>query len=452
VARIARWCFRNRYIVIVTWVVGLVVLGGSAAAAGSGYNDSFSLPGTESAKALELLQRSFPSQSGDSDTIVWHVDQGSVNDRPTRQRITAMLGEVGRTEHVAAVQSPYGEQGSAQISRDGRTAYAMVIFDGQVEEVPASAYEKVIDTAQAARAEGLQVELGGQGIARSQEPETSTSEAVGVIGAAVVLLIAFGSLLSTLLPLISAVLALGVSLAAVGLLAHVINIATFSPTLATLIGLGVGIDYALFVITRHRNGIKAGRTPEDAAVTSLNTSGRAVLFAGATVCVALLGLLVLQVSFLNGVAVAAALTVLFTMAAATTLLPALLGVIGMRVLSRRERRRLAAEGPHDAHAEGWWPRWAALVERRPLGLAALATVVMVVVAGPFLSLRLGSSDQGNDPASSTTRKAYDLLAEGFGPGFNGPLQLVAETPGPAPTRPTCGRCPRRCEPHLGSPL
>ena len=188
----------------------------------------------------------------------------------------------------------------------------------------------------------------------------------------------------------------------------------------------MGIDYALFIVTRHRRGLQAGLPPEEAAAQALNTSGRAVLFAGSTVCIALLGILVLGVGFLNGLAVASALTVVFTVLAAVTLLPALLGVFKMRVLSRRQRRRLAAGAPAPGSA-GLWARWSGTVERRPAVLASAATAVMVLLAIPVLSLRLGSSDQGNDPSSTTTRQAYDLLAEGFGPGFNGPLMLVAQT-------------------------
>ena len=221
-------------------------------------------------------------------------------------------------------------------------------MDGEqpIADVPKSAYDKLIATAEDARGDGLRVELGGSGIQQAtQQPGGGPSEFIGFIAAAVVLAIAFGSLWATLLPLFTAVLALGCGLSLTGLLAHVIDIATFSPTLATLIGLGVGIDYSLFVVTRHRNAIKAGRDPEAACIRALNTSGRAVLFAGATVIVALLGLLVLGVSFLNGVAVASAIVVLTTMTAAVTLIPALLGMIGMRVLSRKERRRLEAERP-----------------------------------------------------------------------------------------------------------
>ncbi len=240
------------------------------------------------------------------------------------------------------------------------------------------------------------------------------------------LFIAFGSLFAMLLPIFTALLALTAGLSAASLLAGPINIATFAPTLAALIGIGVGIDYALFIVTRHRNAIIAGKSPEEALALALNTSGRAVLFAGTTVCIAILGLLLLGVSFLNGVAVATALTVLCTMLAAVTLLPAFLGIIRMKVLSRKERRRLSEEGPHEVYAVGFWARWSALIQRHPKRLAIAAAALMIVIAIPFFSLRLGSSDAGNDPTSKTTRQAYDLLADGFGPGFNGPLQLVTQ--------------------------
>jgi putative drug exporter of the RND superfamily len=438
-AGLARWCFRHRFRVIAIWIVGLVALGVASQAVGDRYNDSFSLPGTESTRALELLQDAFPSQSGDSDTIVWHTAQGSVRDAAVRDRIEAMLDRVGREARVDGVDSPYTQAGARQISRDGRTAYATVRFDDLADQIPKEDFQRVIDTAQDARTDGLQVELGGNGIQQAQQQPPSSSEGIGLLAAAIVLFVAFGSLLAMLLPLVTTVLALGAALSMAGLLASLFNIATFAPTLAALIGLGVGVDYALFIVTRHRNGIKAGRTPEDAVAVALDTSGRAVLFAGATVCVALLGLLVLRVSFLNGVAIAAAQTVLFTVLAAVTLVPALLGVIGIRVLSRRERRLLEAEGPRETHAEGFWARWAAFVSRHPAALAAGAVALMLVLTIPFLSLRLGSSDAGNDPTNTTTRKAYDLLAAGFGPGFNGPLQLVAKTPGGSSDKPTLQR-------------
>jgi RND superfamily putative drug exporter len=428
-APLARWCFSHRFPVLALWIAGLVLLGGLSQAAGDQYSDSFSLPGTESTRALELLQKSFKQQSGDTDQIVFHVADGSVEDPEVQQRIQAMLDKVAKGPNVVSVVSPYDEAGAAQISKDGRTAYATVNMDGLPQDIPKESYDKLIDTAQDARAPGLRVELGGSGIQQAQQqPPGGAAEFGGVILAGVVLFIAFGSLFSTLLPLVCAMLALGAALATDGLLAGAFNIATFAPQLATLIGLGVGIDYALFILTRHRNGIKAGRTPLEAAQIALDTSGRAVLFAGGTVCVALLGLLLIGVQFLNGVAIAACVAVLFTMLSACTLMPALLGIIGIRALSRRERRRLEREGAHETHAVGFWARWSAFVQRRPVPLAIAATLVMLALAIPFLSLRLGSSDAGNDPQKFTTRQAYDLLASGFGPGFNGQLQLVAQNP------------------------
>ena len=231
---------------------------------------------------------------------------------------------------------------------------------------------------------------------------------------------------------------------AIAPLTHAMSVVSLAPILGALIGLGVGIDYALFIVTRYRRGLQSGLTPEEAAVKAIDTSGRAVLFAGITVGIALLGIVVLGLSFLNGLAVACALAVAFTMAAAVTLMPALLGVFRMRVLSRRQRRRLAGQVTA-LGSNGLWARWSGTVERRPAVLAVAAAAVMVILAIPVLSVRLGSSDQGNDPSSATTRQAYELLAEGFGPGFNGPLLLVAHTSSPtdvAALRPLEARLPQ----------
>ena len=432
-AALARWCFQRRAWVLVAWLALLVLLGVLSRTAGSTYSNTLTVPGTGSTTALNLLEQAFPGHAGDQDTIVWRASPGSARAPAVRARITAMLGKVAAAPSVASVISPYSARGATQISRDGTIAYATVVFDAQAANLSTPDVNRVIHLAEAARGPGVQVELGGPAIGNAVRPSVSISAVVGVAAAAVVLFIAFGSLLAMLLPLAVAIAALASGLLTAGLVSHAVSIPSIGPTLATLIGLGVGIDYALFVVTRHRNHIKAGMSPQDAAARALSSSGRAVLFAGTTVCIALLGMLVLNVSYVSGLGVAAAITVLFTMAAATTLLPALLGFLGMRVLSRRERRRLAAAGFAPDGTAGWWARWAAFVQRHPVPLAAVAVAVMVVLAIPVLSLRLGSSDAGNDPASSTTRQAYDLLAEGFGPGFNGPLQLVATTGSPADT-------------------
>ncbi len=419
---LARWCFTHKWHVLAAWLAALVVLGGISASVGTGYTDDFTLSGTESTDAFDLLRKSFPAQSNDQNQIVFAADDIQAE----QSRIEATLEKVEALDAVDAVDE-------LQVAPEGGVAFATVTMDGEqpLIDVKAADYEKLIDTAQAGAGDGLEVELGGNGIQQAQfnEQEGGGTEFLGFAAAAIILLIAFGSFFAMLLPLLTAALSLGTALSAAGLLAHLLDIATFAPQLASLIGLGVGIDYALFVVTRHRNAIKAGRTPEEACVRALSTSGRAVLFAGATVVVALMGLLVLGVSFLNGVAVAASITVLTVMAAAVTLMPAFLGMFGMRVLSRRERGRLEEEGPKDPKLEGVWPRWAAFVQRRPWPLAAVALLVMIVLAIPALDLRLGAADAGQDPSDTTTRQAYDLLAEGFGPGFNGTLQIVARTPG-----------------------
>jgi RND superfamily putative drug exporter len=430
---IARWCIGHRFVVIAAWVIVLIGLSALALAAKSDYNNSFSLPGTGSTTAQQLLARTVPAQSGDSDTIVWRVHTGTVRAPTVVARMSGVLSRISKFPEVAAVTSPYGPAGAAQISHDGRIAYATVGFTRQAGNLAGADIKRVIDAADAAREPGLDVQLGGQAIGNTEQAPLSVSSTVGVLAAAVVLFIAFGSLLAMLLPLITAIAGVVSGLMGIALLTHAVNVVDIAPILGALIGLGVGIDYALFIVTRHRRGLEAGLSLQDATVTAIDTSGRAVLFAGSTVCVCMLGILVLGFGFLNGLAIACALTVACTVLAALTLLPALLGVFGLRVLSRRQRRRLGAQpGPAAAQeASGAWTRWADTVQRRPAALATVAAVVMLVLALPVLHLRLGISDQGNDPASSTTRQAYDLLADGFGPGFNGPLVLVAQASSPA---------------------
>lgn len=421
---LARWCYRHRLVVLFLWVGAVVGLGVAGTSAGADYANSFSLPNTDSKRAYDLMEKAFPQSAGDTDTVVWRTDEGSVRDADVRERIEPALREIAAMDGVGEVTSPYAAADPGQISRDGRTAYAVVTFGERANNVPIGLIEDVVDTAKAAERDGLQVELGGQAIARTQEPPTGLAELVGIAAAAVVLFLAFGSLLAMLLPLIVAVAALGAGLMSVNLLSHVTDVPEVAPLLGSLIGLGVGIDYALFIVTRHRRGLLRGMDPEESAVAALNTSGRAVLFAGGTVCVALAGMLVMNLRFLDGVVIATSVTVVLGVVAAVTLLPALLSLFGMRVLSRRQRRGLAADGVPADNPRTLAARWARQVQRRPRTVAALALAVMAVLALPVLSIRLGATDQGNHPASTTTRQAYDLLAEGFGPGFNGPLQVV----------------------------
>jgi RND superfamily putative drug exporter len=432
-ATLARWFYRHRRLVVAAWAAALVALVVASRVAGSDYRDSFSLPNTDSQSAYDLLARNFPQQAGESDTIVWKALSGTVDDAAVHARIDPMLASVGTSAQVRSVTSPYTDAGRQQLSADRTVAFATVTFNGRGNDIATANVQRVVDTAQSAASPAVQVELGGATIARaSQSNALGSSALIGVIAAAVILFIAFGSVLAMALPLVTAGVALGAALSLIGLLSHTIPIAAFSSSLTLLIGLGVGVDYALFVVTRHRANLRRGMSIEDAVVNALDTSGRAVLFAGTTVCIALLGLLVLRVSFLDGVAIAAAIGVAMTMLAAVSLLPALLGFLGVRALSRRQRRGLAATSPGGAaDAGGFWYRWARGIQRRPLPMALLAVAVMGTLAVPFFSIRLGVTDQGNDSTSLTTRRAYDLLNQGFGPGFNGPLQVAAAVPSPA---------------------
>jgi putative drug exporter of the RND superfamily len=427
--KLARWSFSHRRVVLAIWLVAVIGLTVIHSAAGSAYKDSFKLSGTESADAQALLKQSSPQVSGDVDHIVIATEEGkSITDPSVEPGITAMLKKVAKLPHVGSIASPYAPGAAAQISKDGRIAYATVTFDEAANELPLSAIERVVTVAQDAAHEGVEVQLGGQAIGQTNKPGISGT-AFGFLAAAIVLFLVFGSLFAMLMPLLTAGFALGSGVAVIGLLSHAITMASFSSELSLLIGLGVGVDYALFIVTRFRQGLLRGLGPEDAVADALDTSGRAVLFAGITVCIALLGMFTLGVSFLYGVAIAASLVVAMTVLAALTLLPALLGFAGTRILGRKTRRALAESGSlSDGDESQAWRRWAGVLQRRPALFAAAAAVLLLVIAIPFLSIRLGSSDEGNDPSSTTTRKAYDLLAEGFGAGFNGPLQLVAAVP------------------------
>ena len=428
-AALARWCVRHRLVAVLLWLLAFGGVSAAAAVTGSAYSNDYEAPGTQSGRAMQLLQDGFPGFGGDSDTVVWHTTSGTVRAADVEQTMTETLDKIADLPGIASVAGPYEGQGTGRISADGHTAYATVTFDDRAEDIKKPEAEAVVRTAEAARADGLQVELGGSAIGLTESAGGHLAEVVGVVVAAAVLFLAFGSLAASMLPIATALVSVGTAYGAIVLLGHAMTVADFAPMLGMLIGLGVGIDYALFIVTRHRRGLKRGLSVTEAVTGAVATTGRAVVFAGATVCIALLGMLILRLSFLNGVAIAASLTVVLTVAASVTLLPALLTFIGPRALSRRERRHLEERGPQPELPTGFAHRWSAFVERHPKVLGIVALVVMTVLALPTLSLHLGTSDQGNDPRTSTTRQAYDLLADGFGPGVNGPLTVVTRVDG-----------------------
>ena len=427
---LARFCFAHRRWVLLAWVVALVAVIAIESGAGAAYKDNFSLTGTQSFDAVTLLQRSAPKASGDRDQIVIAVKNGKVTDPAVRAQVEPVLAKVATLPHVSAVTSPYGPTGAKQISPSGQIAFANVQFDILANKLSNAQAKNFVSTVTSSSGHGVDFEVEGQ-VARQANNNGAGGTLIGALAALVVLFLVFGSFLAAVLPLITAGFALGIGIAMIGLLSQVIDMASFSAELSLLIGLGVGVDYALFIVTRYRQGLLRGHSAEQAVMESLDTSGRAVMFAGIIVCIAMLGMFALGVSFLYGVAVAASVAVAFTVVASLTLLPALLGFFGPRVLRRRERRQLREGRLRTTDESPRWARWSDQLQRRPALFAIGATLLMCLLAVPFLSMRLGSADAGSDPASSTTRKAYDLLAKGFGPGYNGPLQLVAQINSPA---------------------
>ncbi len=341
---------------------------------------------------------------------------------------------------MTTISSPYSTQGARQIAPSGRVAFANVTFDVQPSKIAQPEAQSFVSQITSASGGGVEYEVGGQiaNNGRSQR-RGRTASASGSSPRRWCCSLVFGSVLAMALPLLAAGVSLGTGIAVIGLLSHAIDMASFSSQLALLIGLGVGVDYALFIVTRYRQAVLRGLSGEDATLEALDTSGRAVMFAGLIVCIAMLGMFALGVSFLYGVAIAAAVAVAFTVLAALTLLPALLGLFGRLVLRRRDRRALREGRRTIGDESAAWARWVGWMQRRPWAFALAAAAVMIIIAIPFFGMRLGSADAGSDPAGSTTRKAYDLLAEGFGPGYNGPLQLVAQVRSPA----QAGRVPPR---------
>ena len=423
---LATWVTGHRKTVIACWVLALIAVGAIAKSAGEDFTEEFRLPASDSQQAFDLLQSKFPAQSGDSAQIVYRARQG-VEAPAVKRRMEGAFARIEAKPHVSEVASPYARGGAAAVSADGKIGYATVQFNVASDKFAAGEVESIVAIAERAGGDGIAVALGGQPVEEViADEEEDLSFLIGLLAAIAILLITFGSAVAMGLPILTALFALGVGLSLVGLGTHVFDTAAFAPVLAAMIGLGVGIDYALFIVTRFRSALATGLEPREAAIRAVDTAGRAVLFAGITVIIALLGMWLLGISFLYGVAMAAAFAVLFTMIAALTLLPALLASVGHRI----NRLRIPGYGRRGGSADGgWWARWSRQIQRHPVHWALLSGLLLIALCIPTFSLRLGTNDAGTDPQGTTTREAYDLLAAGFGPGFNGPFTMVAELPG-----------------------
>ncbi|MGZ3115980.1 MMPL family transporter [Streptomyces sp. H62] len=453
--KLGRLAFRRRHFVALIWVALLTLAGVGAASAPPAGTTSFSIPGTEAQKAFDLLEERFPGQSADGATarVVFKAPSGEkMTDAGHRATVEKAVADLADGSEVASVADPY--QGKA-VSKDGAIAYASVRYDVSGMELEESTKDALEDAAQQARDAGLTVEVGGDAL--QAVPHTGATEIIGIAVAAVVLVITFGSLVAAGLPLLTALIGVGIGVSSITALASALELGSTTSILAMMIGLAVGIDYALFIVSRYRAELAEGREREDAAGRAVGTAGSAVVFAGLTVVIALVGLAVVNIPMLTKMGIAAAATVAIAVLIALTMVPALLGYAGRRVKPTGAKGRLlggarkkdaaknaakdaAKDGTKDAakdaaKAQGGpakanlGTRWASFVVRRPLAVLLLGVVGLGAAAIPAASLELGLPDDGSQPTSTTQRRAYDLLSEGFGPGFNGPLMVVVDAKG-----------------------
>ncbi|MEU9625961.1 MMPL family transporter [Streptomyces luteogriseus] len=430
--KLGRLSFRRRHFVALIWVALLTLAGAGAASAPAAGNSSFSIPGTEAQKAFDLLEQRFPGTSADGATarVVFKAPSGEkMTDPGNKATVQDTVKELSDGSEVVRVTDPY--QAKA-VSKDGTIAYAQVSYKVSGMELDDAAKDALKDSAQDARKAGLTVEIGGDAL--QAVPHTGSSEIIGIAVAAVVLVITFGSLVAAGLPLLTALIGVGIGVSAITGLASALDLGSTTSTLAMMIGLAVGIDYALFIVSRYRAELAEGREREEAAGRAVGTAGSAVVFAGLTVVIALVGLSVVNIPMLTKMGIAAAGTVAIAVLIALTMIPALLGFAGRKVKPMGEKGKLPGRAKkQDEPGEQGKPakpnlgtRWASFVVRRPLAVLLLGVIGLGAAAIPATSLELGLPDDGSQPTSTTQRRAYDLLSEGFGPGFNGPLMVVVD--------------------------
>ena len=413
--RLADIAYRRRGRMVLAWIAALAATLVIAPQLAGDFDADFGTKGSESEAVATLLNQRFDGRSGETITVAWEAPAGAT--RPdVEKRVDAFLARADRLPGIAGAEQP-------RVSRDGTIAVADLQLDRRGWDVPQQTGKDLIELADRASGNGLQIALGGGAIGNAEDG--GSPEGVGMAAAAVVLLLAFGSIVAAGLPLAVALFGLGISASLMGVLAALIEVPDFAPAVAGLIGIGVGVDYALLVLTRFRSAMEAGAHPRDAVVEAVETAGRSVLIAGTTVLISVLGLFFMNVSYLRGVALSTSLAVLVVMAASITLLPALLAVAGRKV----NRLRIPVLGRGTLNGDTTpAARWSHAVQRRPWVAALVAAAAILALTAPILDLRLGFPDEGNDREGTTTRTAYDMVARGFGPGANGPLLLASTSP------------------------
>ncbi len=417
--RWARFAHRRRGRVITIWVAALVGLIALSAMYGGEYDSGFSIPGTESQDAVDKLEDRFPARAGADADLVFESEAG-VEDPATRTRVEQVLADVAAIPGVSSVESPYESEGF--IAEGGTIARGVVHFEEEGADIGKENIDRLFTVVDGASSDGLRVEAGGDAVYWNEEPDFS-SEWIGLVFAAFILLIAFGSVVAMGLPLGAALFGLGTGFSIIALGANVLDFPDFSPQFAAMIGIGVGIDYSLLVVTRYREGLHTGLDVEESVVKALTTSGRAVIFAGIVVAISFLGLWVMGLPFVGALGTAGAIVVIVSVLVALTLMPALLSLSGHRIDRWRVPMLHSTEGVDKS--SGWY-HMAKGIQRRPLPVFIGSAAVLLVMAIPILDMNLGFTDAGNQPSRYHSRQAYDLLAEGFGPGFNGPTLIVAD--------------------------
>ena len=430
-SRIAAFSARRKALVIGVWLVLLVGLGFASHSAGTKYSSSAEVAGSDSAAANDVMARSFSEELPDASPVVFHTESGKVTEADNRQVIEASLKELSEADNVASVSNPY-EEGSTTVSRDGKTAYATMLPSNGLGDLSVEEAEQILDAA-AKPAEGsdVQVEAGGQLGTKISKPETKSSELIGIAAAMLILVLVFGTVTAMALPIAVAIFGLICGLSIVSLLGHVVSVPDVAPTVATMIGLGVGIDYSLFIVTRARSARHEGMSVPDAIGHAASTSGSAVAFAGGTVVIALLALAVSGVSLITVLGQASAIVVVVAVLASMTLLPALLGLCGDRI----EKLRIGRDKRPTLGHSAFWQRWGGRLARRPGVFALVSVVLLLVLTSPVKGLELGLTDQSSAPESTTSRQAYDLMTDSFGAGSNGSLLVTAELGSEGPQDP-----------------
>ena len=414
---------RRRWLTLGVWVGAVIAIFAIGAGLGGKLTDDFNLPDSESQRAYDLLAERFPSASGTSAAVVFHASGGQLSAQA--DAVTSTLEAIERQAHVVGVTNPLDPSAAGTLSEDGTIGFGQVSYDEPAVDLGTEPYERLLSAVERARGPGLQVEIGGEYASWGSQSEPGSSELIGLLAAMVILLIAFGSVVAMGLPIGTAVVGLATGTGLIFILAAFTTVPEFSTILASMIGLGVGIDYALFIVTRYRQNLQKGMDPPHAVGFATATAGQAVVFAGTTVAIALLGLWISGIAFVGMMATAAAIVVIVAVVAAVTLLLAFLGFAG-RGIDRLSVRRIHRNADASPRTENIWARWGREVERRPWRYFAGAILVLVTLALPFFSMQQGFPDDGTAPTSETRRQAYDLLSEGFGPGFNGPLLLAVE--------------------------